>query len=258
MKVFASLILLLSLCNSAHALNSWGTDMSDLWWVPSESGWGANIAHQREVIFITIFAYGPDGSTRWYVGPAVVSSGGSNPFLFTGDLYETRGPFLGGAFNPANVTNRRVGNVSLSFSSTSRAALTYMVDGITVSKAIERQTFREARFSGIFHGYRVGRITGCAAAGGYIDELSASPVKSGSSITVTTISSVGQACTYSGTFSQAGRMSRIGGSFVCTPGSSGSFTMYELEIGAAGFTARYQATYSGCTDTGVIAAARDD
>jgi hypothetical protein len=30
------------------ALNTWGSDMSDLWWNPDESGWGVNIAHHYE------------------------------------------------------------------------------------------------------------------------------------------------------------------------------------------------------------------
>ena len=48
-----------------RALNSWGTDMSDLWWTPTESGWGINISHQRDTIFATIFVYGPDNRARF-------------------------------------------------------------------------------------------------------------------------------------------------------------------------------------------------
>lgn len=249
-------VALLIVVTPARALNSWGTDMSDLWWVPSESGWGANIAHQREIIFITIFVYGPDGSTRWYVGPALTSAGGAATYVFAGDLYETRGPFLGGPFNPSSVTTRRVGTASVAFSSTSRGALTYTVDGTSVTKNIERQTFREADPNGAFSGSRIGSVTGCASSGPYGEDLSIGASKNGSTVTMTSLTAGGQFCTYTGAFSQAGRMSRVDGTFSCSPSRSGTFVLYELEIGAVGFTALYEANFSGCTDRGRIGAAR--
>jgi len=39
---------------------------NDLWWDPSESGWGVNMIMQYDTIFATFFIYGPDGKARWY------------------------------------------------------------------------------------------------------------------------------------------------------------------------------------------------
>jgi len=45
MRRFLVAAILVCAPSVANALNTWGTDMSDLWWNPNESGWGINIAH---------------------------------------------------------------------------------------------------------------------------------------------------------------------------------------------------------------------
>ena len=64
-KFLAALVLALAL--PVHAANPFGTDFSDLWFNPAESGWGVNLNHQMDVIFATLFVYGPDGKAKWYV-----------------------------------------------------------------------------------------------------------------------------------------------------------------------------------------------
>ena len=39
------------------------TDMTDLWWVPAESGWGLSINHQGRTLVATFYAYNPSEST---------------------------------------------------------------------------------------------------------------------------------------------------------------------------------------------------
>src|SRR5438128_854668 len=89
------------------------TDLTDLWWNSSESGWGMNIAHQSNTIFLTFFVYGADGKAGWYSATATYSgqnAGGS--LLYTGDLYEATGPYYGGVFSPSSVHPTKVGNAT--------------------------------------------------------------------------------------------------------------------------------------------------
>ena len=59
--------LMLAWAPAIQAANTWGTDLSDMWWIPAESGWGANIAHQGEIVFMTLYVYGADSRVRWYL-----------------------------------------------------------------------------------------------------------------------------------------------------------------------------------------------
>src|SRR5688572_16110895 len=58
---------------------------TDLWWLPTESGWGVNIIQQYDTMFVTIFVYGADNQPHWFVGPAVRTVGASQS-QFTGPL----------------------------------------------------------------------------------------------------------------------------------------------------------------------------
>ena len=113
-------------------------DFSDLWWTPSESEWGMTIVeHASGNIFAAWFVYGADGKPIWYVLP-----GGSWKIgTFSGDVYRTTGPYFGGAFNSSSVGATRAGTASLSFSDLSHGRLSYSVDGVTGTKAIEREVF---------------------------------------------------------------------------------------------------------------------
>ena len=55
-------LLLAAACifgSPAHAATT--TDISDLWWIPSESGWGVQFVQEELTIFATMFVYGPNG-----------------------------------------------------------------------------------------------------------------------------------------------------------------------------------------------------
>jgi len=112
MRAIAALVLFL--CSTlAQALNTWGTDFTDMWWIPTESGWGVNIIHQREILFATFFVYGSDQKAHWYVASNVASSGGNT---FTGELYRTTGPaFDSTTWNSANVRATQVGTATFTF-----------------------------------------------------------------------------------------------------------------------------------------------
>ena len=148
---------------SAHA--SSGTNFSDQWWnspAESESGWGASISQQADVLFIELFIYGPDSQPTWYAG-ALDFQSNSGRLLFTGDLFTYTGPWFGlGSFNPLAVRNRKVGTISFEASSTDKATLTYSIDGVVYVKDIERQLWRFEHFGGSYFGGFVYDQSNCA------------------------------------------------------------------------------------------------
>ncbi len=114
---------------------------SGLWWrspAGSESGWGINVAHQGDVIFLTWFTYGDTGTALWVSMTAFKVSDGN----YSGTIYRTTGPpFSAAVFDPAAVTRVAVGAGNLTFSDLNNGFFNYTVNGITQTKPITRQVF---------------------------------------------------------------------------------------------------------------------
>ena len=114
----------------------------DLWWkspAGSESGWGVNIAHQGDILFVTWFTYGTDGRGMWLVGSNVTRTGNAT---YSGTLFRAIGPsFEAVPWDPAKVKLAAAGQVTFTFSDADSGTMTYTVDGISGSKAITRQVF---------------------------------------------------------------------------------------------------------------------
>jgi YVTN family beta-propeller protein len=115
---------------------------TDLWWrspAGSESGWGMNLVHQGDILFLTWFTYEAGGRGMWLVGSNVGKTGNAT---YSGRLYRTMGPaFNASPWSPSQVTKAEVGRVSLQFSDANNGTMTYTVNGATQSKAITRQVF---------------------------------------------------------------------------------------------------------------------
>lgn len=236
----------------ANAANTWGTDFSDLWWNKDESGWGVNIAHQGNTIFMTLFVYGENNTVKWYVGPAMTYVGGAEGIEFGGTLYETTGPYLGGTFNSEEVVNRIAGDASFLFPTGNYARLNYTVDNVTQTKWIERQTFKANNLSGRYLGATIGSTANCGASAGPFEHESQFSVNhSGSGIVIQRSDSGVASCTYSGGYTQSGRMGTVTGSVSCSNGLQGTFEAFEAEAGYQSFSTRYTADFGGgCTESG--------
>ncbi|HSN21095.1 MAG TPA: serine protease, partial [Usitatibacter sp.] len=116
---------------------SFSDNFQDLWWNPAESGWGVNVTHHGDTLFATLFTYDRGGKPLWLVmSDGERTSGGG----YAGTLYRTTGPaFDASPWRPVSLVP--VGTMSFSFSSGNSGTLTYSVDGVTVTKAIQRQVF---------------------------------------------------------------------------------------------------------------------
>ena len=116
---------------------SYATNFQDLWWNPAQPGWGVNITHQGNTLFATLFTYDASGRGMWLVMSNGEQIGAAS---YSGTLYRTTGP----AFNASPWTpnaNVAVGTMTFNFVAGNSGTLTYTVDGIEVTKSIERQTF---------------------------------------------------------------------------------------------------------------------
>ena len=151
---FRRLIAVFSLCAAAHAAPL-SPDPTGDWYNPNESGWGATIAQQGEVVFALLFVYDEQGRPEWFVASDVRDSGGG---VFSGPLYRTTGPWFGAAFDPMAVANQAVGTLTLqyavNFAGNAALRITYAVNGVTVTKGVTRLTWdRNAeRLPGAYYG----------------------------------------------------------------------------------------------------------
>ena len=114
----------------------------DLWWrspAGSESGWGLNIAHQGDVLFVTWFTYGGDGRGTWLVASNVARTGNGT---YAGTLYRSVGPPMNASpWDPARVNRMPAGQVSFSFTDANNGVMTSTLEGVTRSVPITRQVF---------------------------------------------------------------------------------------------------------------------
>jgi len=230
------------------------TDASDLWFNPSEQGWGMNVIQQDDTLFITLFVYSSAGNATWYVGPATTFQGDQgNSQIYTGPLYQTVGPWFGGPFNPGAVGNRQVGTVTFKYDFINGATLTYVVDGVSVLKQVQRQTWKTNDIAGTYLGATIGTYTGdCGPSTGYAEEPATVTVtQSVSSVTIVA-SGVSATCTYSGAYFQDGRMGSINGSFACSNGGAGTFQAFEIEASPQVLAGRANSQFAGtsCTWSG--------
>jgi hypothetical protein len=114
----------------------------DLWWkspAGSESGWGANITHQGDTLFVTWFTYAADGKGMWLV----MSNGNKTAEgVYSGPLYRTRGPaFNSTPWNSSAIQVTQAGTGTFTFTDANTGSFTYTVDGTTQTKPIMRQAF---------------------------------------------------------------------------------------------------------------------
>jgi len=119
-----------------------GTDFSDLWYNPTEPGWGLSIAHEGDVMFLVWFVYDDEGNPEWFVAPDCGVKAAGNGC--SGALYSVSGPAgppAGVPFDPTSVKPTARGEVDLTFDGPDAAILRYTVDGNSAAKAVIRQLF---------------------------------------------------------------------------------------------------------------------
>ena len=256
LRFLASLVFAFSIAASIPLARA--TDYGDIWWNPAESGWGLQISQQGPVLFLTFYVYGSNGSPTWYTAAVTPVSAGST--TYTGALIASTGPYFGGPYAPP-AANRVAGSVTVVFTSVATAQVTYSVDGVTVTKAVQRYAFSPMNLSGTYIGSFLAVQDHCANPGGNnqarVGSGTFTIAHAGTQVTITAMLSDNQgaySCTFQGAYDQAGRLGIIrNGNYTCTDGFSGSFGASEIELSSqGGILGRYSGTnvVQGCQLTG--------
>jgi hypothetical protein len=250
---------------SARAENT-AVDYSDLWWNPVHSGWGLGLDRQGGVMFATLFTYADDGSATWLSASSVQATNGDET-SWSGKLYRTTGPGFASPFDPASVGITEVGALRVDFSTARNGTLTYSVDGKTVVEPIERITFRAPSIAGTYTGGMSATTTGCGdpSFDGDYDVLGPfAASQSGSRVTMSFTSFPGDlpsSCTFTGEYSQAGRLGRVQGTWQCSlywavDGRVGTFTLDDVVVTINGFAGKLSAKDQDCNYKGRVGAVR--
>ena len=242
----------LAACFSAPSWSaSYSTDQSDLWWIPGESGWGIQLVQRNSTIFATMFVYDQSDAATWYVATMVATG-----LTWTGDLYATKGPWFGAVpFDSNAVSATKVGTMTWTAATVLTGALTYTVNGMQVTKNVQREYIALDDFQGDYGGNWHQVSTDCSdpTQNGTKDLPTAIAIRqSGSSIVLATVDENFKRCTYTGPLSQGGQMGCSSGSFTCTDNTQGTFSFCEMQVNVSGFTTRFDehAAPGGCTTTG--------
>jgi len=245
---------------------SLGTAYTDLWWNPKESGWGVTIAHQQNVMFLTFFVYRADGSPYWVVA-TLQNVGNSDlrtmPHVFSGDVYETHGPTFSVPFNSASVTEKKVGTATFTVPQyVNQGFLQYTINGISVTKAISRQTLSNVDFSGSYYLSAYYRTYNCLDPS-YNGEQSDSGTFSirqadNTPFAMGSMSEKLGSCRFDGSYKQYGSEGRVDGTYSCTDGMNGTFALDVMQWNWNGMTAKIAGKNRVCQFYGRIAGARHD
>lgn len=115
--------------------------LTGLWGNQSESGWGATLTQQYDVIFVAMYTYDGAGNPVWYVASNCAVSGAG----CQGDLYKvTGGSMPTVTWNGNNKVVTAVGTITLVFTDNDTGTMNYTINGAPGSKAITRQVWRTA------------------------------------------------------------------------------------------------------------------
>jgi hypothetical protein len=242
----------------AHS-TSFSTDQSDLYYIPAESGWGVQLVQRGSVIFATLFVFGPGGATTWYVATLNFVSGST----WTGDLYTGTGPYFGTVpFDSANVVGRKAGTMTWVAQTVGTGTLSYVADGVAVSKNVIRQTLVVDDYNGTYLGAFHFTTTGCMDmsnnASGEIPLLTITVTQTGPSISIA-ISFAGIAgMTISGMLSQTGQFGTVVGTYTDTTGDSGTASVSALNVQANAIAGTFSqsSAVEGCQTVGYFSGMR--
>ena len=235
-------------------------DYTDIWYVPTEPGWGANVVQSDLFLFVTFFVYGVDGRPTWYAGNLTWDGA-----AYSGGLYLTQGTHWALPWNGASYLANSVGTARFTPSALNvyQATLTWTVTGVgTVTKAVERQTLTSIALGGEYIGGQTGGYTSCSTASlntSYTDRYTLAVAQASGVATFTFVyADSGATCTMSGRLEQHGQTYRIpGATYQCTGGLSYSITatMYEIKATSLGLEGRLAATLpNGCREDANFAA----
>jgi len=112
--------------------------LSGQWWNHNESGWGVHFTQRGNTIFAAWYTYDSSGNPKWYVTTCTNTASGCSGSV----LQVTASRFFGVQFSPSTVSSNGVGFVTFVFNGNDAGTMTYTVNGVSRSVAIERQALQ--------------------------------------------------------------------------------------------------------------------
>lgn len=147
---------------------------------------------------------------------------------------------------------------------TDLGTVSYTVNGVQVTKNVERQFIAYDNYNGIYYGAMLGTAAACtnpAADGPFAAYAATTVAQNGQSINVTIVSAGGVSFTYTliGTLTQQGQFGDVVGSFTTSAGESGGFELFEMSVQDEHWTALFSftGTNDGCIKTGSVGGMRN-
>jgi hypothetical protein len=272
-RLLALLALGIAFAMPARA-TTYSIDFSDIWWNAAESGWGINVIQRSDIIFATLFVYGPDNTARWYSATLrPVNPQPSGLTRFTGEMIRTTGPWFGApVFDTDLVTPAVVGNITLSFNSPVTGTLSYTVDNVPFTKEITRQPFGTENLTGQYQGGMYAIASQCENPNNNgLAEIPGTMVvsQSGSGANARVTFRIGidfatevTICTFEGPYQQLGKLATVSrGTFACVVGNqtvnNGTFTLTALDAQVNGFHSSFTGEDQFCRYNGRFGGIRD-
>jgi hypothetical protein len=111
---------------------------SGMWWA-RENGWGISLTSSADntKLFAAFYIYDDQGNARWYTASDCRFAGNQ----CTSRLEETSGSPCATPFSPGQVTRKDVGTLTLDFSSSAFANMSFDIGGVKRSVPVERFVF---------------------------------------------------------------------------------------------------------------------
>ena len=128
---------------------------------------------------------------------------------------------------------------------------------------MQRQTLQNnPNVNGNYAGAYFSSISGCPVASGNglvgtFFTMTASGTPAATTFTIAFQDGSGTVCAASGPYTQAGRIGTVTGTWSCSGAINGNSTMFEIESGLNGISARFHNTFGGCVENGHFNAARN-
>jgi hypothetical protein len=253
--------ILLCLFLLAAASRAGAVDYTDLYYIPTEDGWGANVVQSDSFLFLTFFIYGTDNKPTWYTAQLTLDASGN----YNGKLYATTGTYYASPWKPVDKTATEVGTASFQPTSAYTAKLIYVVTtppalAATVTKLIQRQTLTRITLGGSYIGAQSGVYSACSSAANntsYSDFFTLQVVQSTEGSVTFTFAYQGLTCTLSGALTQFGQLYTIPTTaYSCTDGLNTNASMTEIKATAQGIEGRFSSATvgGGCREDATFSA----
>jgi hypothetical protein len=110
-------------------------NLTGLWFVPGEDGWGLSMAHQGDIVFPAWYTYDANGRPNWYlIAGAARTADGS----YRGDILAFTGTPFDRINGVANGPATTIGTASFRELSSGRLSFEYTIGGVTQQKSMTR------------------------------------------------------------------------------------------------------------------------